>query len=82
MKTIILTVNSRESYGEAVKESVVGVYQVCDEADFRKTVEELGSELDKGEWTAPRDRPVALKQNLESLGYKTLESDKLLVPIF
>jgi hypothetical protein len=82
MKTIILTVNGRESFGEPVKELVVGVYQVCDEVDFKKTVEEVGNELNKGDWIAPRDRPATVKQKLESLGYVTLKNEKLFVPIF
>ena len=82
MKTIILIVNGRESFGERAKELFVGAYHVGDESLFKKSLEEINDKLNKGDWISPRERPLRLMSELSLLGYVAVKSEQVFVALF
>jgi hypothetical protein len=82
MKTIVLTVNSRASYGDGAKEAIVGVYQFHNRRHFNRV---LGQALDlmrSGGWITPEQRPSYLRKLLMRMGYDPIKTGRVFAPIY
>jgi len=77
MKTVILTVNVREAYGDKPVTAIVGVYQFRVLKLFNEEVAKAAELMQKRGHIAASDRPRVMRELLAERGYQPLKAEEV-----
>jgi hypothetical protein len=82
MKTIILTINTREAFGDKAVATTVGVYQVEHQHQFNLAVKSATETLLKRGCIPASDRASEMRKLLSYRGFRPLQTTGHFIAIF